>query len=79
MGIHEELQPEMNSDIARRFVAMCAEVWSRYQQPRELLGPVMLAQAINLMLESSEPDEVAHILAGIALSIGVQQNGVGHA
>ncbi|EAQ36949.1 hypothetical protein NB311A_07363 [Nitrobacter sp. Nb-311A] len=76
-----ETSAETNSPnlLPQRFVAMCVEEWSKHNLPRNLIAPVMLAQAINLLLEDSEPDEVGYVLAGLAKEILSSRTGVGHA
>ena len=60
---------ELDGELAREFVAVCAAIWAKYQQPPGLLARAMLAHAINTMIEDGEPGEVAHILAGLAVQI----------
>jgi hypothetical protein len=61
------------------FVAMCVDEWSKRNQPRNVLAAAMLAHAINLLLEDSEPDEVGYILAGLAKEILSSRTGAGYA
>jgi hypothetical protein len=65
--------------LPQRFFAMCVQTWLKYGQCSDALGPAMLAHAINLMLRCGEPDEVANILAGLAVQISNQPQGAGHA
>lgn len=76
-----ETSAETNSPnlLPQRFVAMCVEEWSKCNLPRNVLAAAMLAHAINLLLEDSEPDEVGYILAGLAKEILGSRTGAGHA
>jgi hypothetical protein len=79
MKVGKSAETNGSSQLPQRFVAMCVEGWSSCNQPRNMLAPAMLAHSINLLLEESEPDEVAYILAGIAKEILAAPAGVGHA
>lgn len=65
--------------LPQRFVAMCVQTWLKYGQCPDALGSAMLTHAINLMLRCDDADEVAHILAGLAVQISNQTQGAGHA
>lgn len=79
MGMHERLEEQDDDDrLPQRFVAQCVATWEKYGQPLDELGKAMLAEAINLLLaDASEPAEVAHILAGLAVQISPPEV-VGH-
>jgi hypothetical protein len=80
MGIHEPIERGDSDDrLPQRYVEMCVATWTKYRQPADVLGPAMLAVAINLMIEhADDPGEVAHILVGIAAQLSPAQE-AGHA
>ena len=72
MGRHERVERDQPQSLPVRFVAMCIEQWVRRGGDRTVLAAAMLAGSVIEMLVEDEPEEVAHVLRGLASAISAQ-------